>query len=416
MANQLEAVAAVAIERNKILSVLVALAVIVGSGALSGGSTIAGAQDAPPSAESAAEESDDSPSLEWMSFRFSTYLQRGRGYQSQDRTIGTGPGGESVQIYQPIAMARIRQSRSIVHTIVVPIDIVSAASADALDMIGHASRENEAGSLDITTTLNADRDLRYILHYGFHIEEPFKAIYAGFGVAHDFAEHNATLAASAEVNYDGFDDLQYYGDDNGWKSRVTSSLNVSLSQVLSPTTLASISYGVTLQAGTLETTYNSLPISTGGRMSERFPSDRLRQALTFRIAQLIRPTRTTLRASYRLYGDTFGLLAHTADVQLYQYLTSTFMLRGSYRFHRQNGVNFFHTGVAVDFPLDQPRTGDSDLAEFTAHEVGGGFRIYLTDERPVTESSRYIDAMYYRYSRSNGLKVDMATIGYGQMF
>lgn len=405
MANRLEAAAAV--ETRRVIALLL---ILLSSVAYAGESSKAGAQDRED------EEASDEARLEWMSFRFSTYFQRGhRGYQSQDRTVGTGPGGENVQIYQPIAFARIRQTRSIVHNVAVPIDIVSAASTDALDAIGHASRENEAGSIDVTTTLNADKDFRYILHYGFHIEEPFKAIFAGFGIAHDFAEHNATIASSVELIYDGVDDLQFWGEDLGWRSRGTANANVSISQILTPTTLVSASYGITTQFGELETSYNSVPIQTGGRMSERFPNARLRQALTLRISQMIQPTRTTLRASYRAYTDTFGLFAHTADIQAYQYVTRTWLLRASYRFHTQTGVDFFRTSVPLDFDTDQPRTGDSDLQRFDAHEVGGGVRIYLEDG-PLTDSSRYVDAMYYRYSRSNGLNVDLASIGYGQMF
>lgn len=405
MASRPEAVAAVETKR-----VVALLLILFASVAYAGESNKAGAQDRE------ADESNEEARLEWMSFRFSTYFQRGhRGYQSQAETVGTGPGSESVQIYQPIAFARIRQSRSIVHNVAVPIDIVSSASTDALDAIGHASRENEAGSIDVTTILDADKDFRYILHYGFHIEEPFKAVFAGFGIAHDFAEHNATIASSVELIYDGVDDLQFWGEDLGWRSRGTANVNVSLSQILTPTTLVSASYGLTTQFGELETSYNSTPIDTGGRMSEKFPSTRVRQALSVRIAQMIQPTRTTLRASYRAYTDTFGLFAHTADIQVFQYITRTLLLRASYRFHTQTGVDFFRSNVPSTYDVNQPRTSDSDLQRFDAHEVGGGFRIYF-DDGPLNESSRYLDAMYYRYSRSNGLNVDLASVGYGQMF
>lgn len=389
------------------------VAVLLGAGAYAGEDSVADAQDA---GAREAQASSGTPHLDFMSFRFSTYLQRGRGYQSQDSIVGTGPGSEAVQIYQPIIMARISQGPSVRHTILMPIDIVSAASADALDAIGHASRENEAGGLDVTTTFNADRPTRYNLHYGFHLEEPFKSGFIGFGVAHEFAERNATLSSSIEFIYDGFDDLQYFGDDNGWKQRVTSNVNIALSQLLSPTTIMSVAYGMTTQSGTLETTYNSLPVETGGRMSERFPSDRLRHAFTARLAQMIPGTRTTLRGSYRFYADTFGLMAHTADVQLYQYLAHNVVLRGTYRFHHQSGVDFFRTSVSNDFGLDLPRTGDSDLARFDAHEVGGGLRIYLGNDYPLTDTSRFIDAMYFRYARSNGMNIDIGTIGYGQTF
>ena len=70
----------------------------------------------------------------------------------------------------------------------------------------------------------------------------------------------------------------------------------------------------------------------------------------------------------------------------------------------------------VGSPGDDPRTSDSDLEAFVAREIG--FKLaFLRENAPV--SVRDLDgfsAGYTRYFRTNGLTVDMLTVGYGRSF
>jgi hypothetical protein len=64
---------------------------------------------------------------------------------------------------------------------------------------------------------------------------------------------------SAYFTPDVFDPLTPRGNDLGLTRRFTFNWNVGFSQVLSRTTLASISYGSTFQKGTLAQTWNAVP-------------------------------------------------------------------------------------------------------------------------------------------------------------
>ena len=358
-------------------------------------------------------QDDSGARIEHVAARMAFFEQTGHGYQSQDGPVG-GPGSESLLVFQPIGQIRIAQGDDVTHTVTLPIDIVSSASADALDATSSASRDNEAVAFAYDTRVRVGPAWVWSLRSGLHFEEPFWSANAGVGVTHSFAENNATLAVSADAILDMFDRLDYEGYDNGELSRFTGAANVSLSQLLSESTLVSGAYGLTWQGGTLEVPYNSVPLTDGTRSGEVFPTHRIRHALRAEIAQNIVPTRTTVRLGYRFYVDSFDLFAHTASAQVYQYIGTRLLTRASYRFHVQFGVDFFREAFEPQTVQHGPRTADSDLAPFHAHEAGFMLRYYFDPILPLDTDSSYIEASFTRYMRSNDLDVNILALAYGQ--
>jgi hypothetical protein len=155
--------------------------------------------------------------------------------------------------------------------------------------------------------------------------------------------------------------------------RSSTNANVGLTQLLSPTTIGHVDYGVTLQSGTLGNTWNAVPLSTGDLADETLPDFRQRHAFVGRLAQWL-PWRGALHLYYRFYVDDWGLLAHTAEAELYQHVTAWLWLRVTYRVHQQNGVSFFTTAA---LPSQMPRTADSDLDRFVAQTFGGAVGVDL---------------------------------------
>jgi Protein of unknown function (DUF3570) len=354
--------------------------------------------------------------LDELRFRFLTYVQRGQGFQSVDGA-SDGPGKEDALIFQPMAYFGLVQSEKLRHDITVPVDIVSAASVDALDAISTASRVNEAGGIDVTTTYKSDPQTDLTFRYGAHIEEPYRSWFAGFGMNRRMAQDNATLSVSGNATFDLFDFVTTQGGFRGVTTREAVNTNVSFSQILSPTTLADASYGMTYQLGTLQTTYNSIPLDgTDARGEEVLPRARLRNAASVRLAQHIPQSRSTIKGSYRYYFDDFGLIAHTAEAQFYQYLAPWLYVRGSYRFYTQTGVEFFGESFSPDISDTTPRTSDSDLAPFNANEYEIKV-VMLGAKAPFLKlKSAFLDASFSTYDRSNDLSVNTASLAYGRKF
>ena len=359
--------------------------------------------------------SGDGAHVDELRLRMSTYFQAGHGYQSLAGSL-RGPGSERTLILQPMALIGIRQSSRIHHEVVVPVDIVSAASVNAIDIMSHASGVNEAVGVEITTRFDVTPDDQLISLLSWHEEEPFGSGAFSLGYTHSLADDNAVLGISGQATFDRFDFLQPNGDRYGRRNRTTLNGNVSLSQLLSPTTVFDASYGLTFQQGMLQTTYDSVPLVAGfasgwatGRANEVFPHSRTRHALQARVAQHVPATHSTLRAAYRYYWDTFQLGAHTLELELHQYLGSHVIARGSYRYYKQTGVDFFTTAFAADNASPLPRTADSDLAPFHANELG--LKLLW-----LARGANTVDVSYFYYERSNDLRAHVLSVGYGSRF
>jgi hypothetical protein len=132
--------------------------------------------------------------------RMTYFNQQGRGYQSQADVSPGVPGSERLDVYQPVFSFGIDQGDDVHHTVVLPVDIVTSASADALDVISRASLVNEAVTADITTDWQATDDDDLSFRYGAHIEEPFRSGFVGVGYTRWLAQDNATISANLQAH------------------------------------------------------------------------------------------------------------------------------------------------------------------------------------------------------------------------
>jgi len=366
---------------------------------------------------SVARAQADDWTFERFGYRFGLFEQDGRGIQSRAGVDTMGPGRESIWVFQNILDFQVRQDRNAVHNVTIPVDVVSAASTDALDAVSTASRETEAGTLDVLSSVRDGPHTTYQVRLRPHFEEHWLSFGAGGAVVHSFAEDNATFAAGFELRMDAFQKIgpagHYTGDYDG--SRVAATVYTSISQLLSPTTIVSAGYSLTGQFGVLETTYNSIPYGQGSRLGELLPRTRARHALSGELRQAIMETHTFLSAEYRFYADDFGAWAHTARGVVTQELGDLW-IRAHYRFHYQDAVDFWTPWLPADFETWRPRTADSDLATFHAQEISASVRWFFERRGALTFRSSFLQIGYLYYWRSNGLRTHLATVELGLGF
>lgn len=347
--------------------------------------------------------------IEQFDLRLSYLDQNGRGFQSQD---GAAPGSEEMRVIQPGALVTIRQSDRVVHRIAMPFDAITAASPDAVDATTSASRNNIAGDLDVRTSIKLSEVGTLLTRVTAHGEEWLGGGTIGAGYKRALADDNASITITGSFGLDGFDQHDHFGSYLGKTYRATTNLSIAASQLLSPTTVVDGSYGATYQHGALDTGWNAVPLDNGNYTDEKFPRGRLRHVLTAGIAQHLPRTRSTARARYRFYGDDFGLIAHSVEGRFYQYVVPWLYVTASYRFHRQNGVDFFTTAFPVGMPAASYRTADSDLAPFTAHQ----FAVGVTTVRGRGPLRKWaLGGELLRYGRSNDLRIIALTITAGRV-
>lgn len=377
-------------------------------------------------------------SVEQVRARLTFFDQTGRGYQSKAGPP-EGPGSEDMWVLQPMASISLRQRDTrFSHQITGAFDMVSAASPDAIDAVSSASRYNEAGTLAGTSSFEPTARDTWSLSYGVHVEEHWRTGFGGFGYSGSFNEDNTVVSASVNLVYDYFDDLYPRGWNDAQTMRWALNDNLSVVQVLSPTTLAMVSYGVTFQTGTLENGWNSVYIEDAptygcydttdqrqaydcpNRRREELPTERVRHAIAAQLGQHIPRTRTTLKARYRHYRDDFDLRAHTLDTWAYQWFGRRVYLRLGYRFHRQSGVSYWTQSIVESVPGTDFYTADSDLARFDAHEPSAKLVLYLTPPSAAEGAPQSVDVGFSRYMRAQSpeahLEMNVFSIGYAREF
>jgi hypothetical protein len=353
--------------------------------------------------------------VESLQTRFTAYSQRGHGYQSQAGPLD-GPGSEQLRVLQAQAEFVVEQGETLTHRLWVPVDIVTSASADAIDrhhaapdVVSSASATNLAVEADYQLGIRASRDETYTAGVAAHVEEPFHSWALSLGYRRSLAENNAALELTAIQVFDWFDEFELGGSRAGRASRATSTLSLSLSQLLSPTTAIAFTGDVSLQHGELGNTWNTVPLEGGGRGLELLPGDRRRQAASVRFTQWL-PWDAWLALQYRLYRDSWQVSAHSTEARVRQRLTPWLTLTANYRYHVQTGVSFFTTRSAEGAIH---RSADSDLAELSAHTLGGGVT-FTPSSRTI--GSLFFDLGYDRYFRSDELTVEVLTWASGIRF
>ena len=352
--------------------------------------------------------------IESVDVAFTSYEQRGKGYQSKANSrYLTDPGDSGLTVFQPQILVTARQDEHITHRVWMPIDLVTSASANAidrgrnLDVISNSSRQNESIAFDWQLAYEAAR-WQSQLHNNIHIEENFRSWTGGLGAQVSLADDNATVSGSVNEVLDWFSGYDGLGFKTGRVNRSTSNANAGFTQVLSPFTVVHANYGVSFQSGVMGNTWNTVPFITGERLQEHLPASRWRHAVVGRFAQWL-PWDGALKGFYRFYADNWGVIAHAAEGQLLQRVFTNLYVRGSYRFYTQTAVDFFTT---LYDGSETRYTADSDLGRFDSHTLG----FKLVADLPWVFNGAHVDAGYERYWRTDGLRVNVGLFQAGARF
>jgi hypothetical protein len=265
------------------------------------------AADSTPATDLADVSILDNPSsrfrLEYINTRVTAYDQYGAGYQSQAGPTTLSAGSERTTIFEPQAEVVASQGSRLRHRFWVPIDVVTAASADAVDktrvdVISGASRKNTAGTFAWQATYKIDRDSNASILSGLHVEEPFRSWQGGMSFDHSFEDGGMVLSANLLEVFDWFDHFDIQGYRGGRTNRSSTTAALGMTRIMTPTTSVNASYGLTVQEGTLGNTWNSVPLSNGKRGPELLPSERVRHAFVVRASQYL-PWDGALHLYYR---------------------------------------------------------------------------------------------------------------------
>lgn len=154
------------------------------------------------------------------------------------------------------------------------------------------------------------------------------------------------------------------------------SLGLGWDQVLSRATTFTLGYDLALLDGFLANPYRMVAFADGGGGAlERHPDSRVRHAGYLWAAHFIESSRTALRVGYRLYYDSWEILAHAPEVRVHQEIGPHVELRLRYRYYTQTDSFFYRAGGNLQ--RDRYITRDPKMSEFHDQTLGLKVRLSL---------------------------------------
>lgn len=251
------------------------------------------------------------------------------------------------------------------------VDTVSGASVDALSGAStyHEERKQESLSIDVLQG---------------------KTTYSAGYIAGNEPDYRARTAF-ASVSEDMFGDLTTvsFGFTRGWDKvgeRGTTrndplerrNWQLGLAQVLTRNLLLGLNYETSESEGFLNNPYRMVRYldaqSQNGRgystQAEQYPHTRTGNAGSGQLKYYL-PWHAALKGSYRYYTDTWGIVAHTAELGYTQPMFRSWTLDTHARYYRQNHADFYADLFPYAFAQNF-MARDRELATFKSLTLGLG--------------------------------------------
>jgi len=298
-----------------------------------------------------------------------------------------------------------------------PADWISVRGAYEADVVSGASVSTKAGpayqsvnpGADVVSTASV-RDFRqaptggitlrkgdvsYTASYTYGTENDYRSHSVFVAARTDAYEHNTQFEISYARNFDLVCDRVQAVTDTPPRYRALESstgcfsgddplrtrrrlaidgFQASWTQSWTPTFATQLVYTAQLLDGFQSNPYRSIIVAQGLRAQEYHPEVRARQALALRLNFYVKPIKLAIRATGRIYRDTWDVTSGTGELEMERYLVEGIRVAGHGRFYRQSGALFWsddYTGGDAPLgPRGQYFTGDRELSPFWSFALG----------------------------------------------
>jgi Protein of unknown function (DUF3570) len=148
----------------------------------------------------------------------------------------------------------------------------------------------------------------------------------------------------------------------------------SWAQSWTPVVATQLTYSAQIVDGFQSDPYRSVILAEGVQAQEHEPNERVREAVTARVAWYLRSLKGALRVALRGYHDTWAIESGSVEIEAEKSLGETFRLLLRGRFYRQNGAVFWSDDYTSGSPPLGPRgqfwTGDRELSPLSSWLLG----------------------------------------------
>lgn len=356
-------------------------------------------------------------------FLFTYYEQEGN-----HSAVTGGIGTEELTDIASIIIVNVPLDSTSELSVTAGFNHYSSASTDRIDdAISSASKNDERWQSQIEYTKKNEKGITYILSGGGSWETDYISTSLGYKWIKELNNGNTELSLGGSAFFDhilpifpeevrGSNEELIHSD-----KRRSFDLDITISRIISKRLQASFTSEVVWQNGLLSTTFHRIFFSSDQSTGvERLPGNRLKFPFGFRANYFLNDW-LVLRFNYRLYGDTFGIIGNTLNLETSIKAGNYWTFYPTYRFHHQSEAKYFKP-IAQHTINSKYFTSDYDLSAFNSHKAGIGFRY-----SPLYGLSRFrllkgvtvlksLELRYMRYYRSDGLKASILSTHLSIMF
>ncbi len=315
-------------------------------------------------------------------------------YYQQDGNNGAvlgGTGSQELTYHAPAVVVHIPADSVSQWDIKAGVDVYTSASTDAIDFnVSSASSKDARTHISVGyQEQNPTKEKAFGVHGSASVESDYLSFGLGGFYTKGFNNYNTVLNIGAQLYFDDCRwgwlsttegrelQLIYPAELRGieWESqykRYTSTLSLSLTQLISPRINVGVFTDAAWQTGLLSTTFHRIYFNDSQEaVIEKLPYDRWKLPIGLRVNYFATP-KLLFRGYYRYYTDSWGLQAHSIEVESSIKFNAFFSIFPFYRYHIQNAVYWFNP-FAEHRVNQEFYTSDYDLSAFTAHKFGVGF-------------------------------------------
>ncbi|SKB48712.1 DUF3570 domain-containing protein [Daejeonella lutea] len=184
----------------------------------------------------------------------------------------------------------------------------------------------------------------------------------------------------------------------------------SVSQVINEKLQALLILEPAYQQGLLATKYQRDYFTDGSVRAETLPDNRTRFPIAARL-NYFAAENLIVRSFYRYYMDSWGIKAHTAELEVPVKLSPFISLSPFYRYSKQEGTKYF-AAYGQHSPSAEFYTSDYDLASLNSNFFGAGIRMAPPKGVLGLQHLNMIEIRYGHYNRSSGLTSDVITLNF----
>ena len=310
--------------------------------------------------------------------------------------------------------------------------------ANPFDASSGASRTDLLAYFSPTYSHSTD-DRNQIWSAKAYVSAEYDYFSLGFGGSYTrlFNEKNTEISLSGQVYLDSWNSQYpielrggFTGAAPGYNPNFTPfenegrnsySLSLGITQILSQRLQGSIALDIVLQNGLLSTPFQRVYFADVDDFFledfqladdvEQLPDSRFKIPLGLRLNYYLNDF-AIVRTYYRFYYDDWGIISHTANVEVPLKLSNRFTLYPSYRFYSQTAADYFFEKEQAVSTLDF-YTSDFDLSKYSANQYGIGIRYkdIFTTAKFLIFGLKTVDLRFAYYDRSTQLDATIVTLG-----